>query len=578
MKITTKLTTLAICSILALNITNKAEAFTNDDPVSDPVLKIGLLYSSDVTPSSNLDNYDGVGYAFGYFDDNRNFVEIYDIDVEEITTMKDDNIYLGTDNLYYDTKLSSYKGVVGAYSLELSSNYTRETAKTMASSIQNGYVAYIDGSYKVRVGSYTTASEATEYIANLESALGDTGIKVVEPTTDTYTVTETKTTDILFEYSNDTYFGIMPKGEITWTKGYRYYGGFEYARRSGGDLTVLNVVKMQDYLKGVLPYEMSASWNVEALKAQALCARSYAFQNINKHSAYGFDLCTSTDCQVYRGTSQASDNSDSAVDQTIGEYIDYNGTIATGFFHSSDGGATENSENVWYSALPYLRGVIDIYENTDEISNGVWETTTNNDDIAWILNAKGYSINGVSDMYISAYTDMGNVYTLTIVDLDGKKYNFSKETARTILNSTTKGVTVNSIRYRINEVMPGVSGSTSNTGSSTFYLNEVEFDVDYGFYIQGSGASEYVDSVSGMHVLTSNGTTQLGENQIVEQTTTTETVYIETEPGTYVISGRGWGHNIGMSQYGALAMAKQGFGYREIIQFYFTGTTVTSKN
>ncbi len=70
----------------------------------------------------------------------------------------------------------------------------------------------------------------------------------------------------------------------TWFQGYKYHGGFRYERIGGGDLTVVNVVDLETYIKGVIPYEMSSDWPLEALKAQAICARSYAYSNVSRTS------------------------------------------------------------------------------------------------------------------------------------------------------------------------------------------------------------------------------------------------------------------------------------------------------
>ncbi len=537
---------------------------------TNPILKIGFLYGSTAVPTTNLDNYTGKGHTLGYFDSEFNFTRIYDTDYEPISVVKNSNIYLGTDGLYYDTKLSNSQGVIGSYSIELSTKFYNENDALYSSLTihDNAFLAYIDGEYKVRVGTYTSQSEAENALANIRDQTGDANAYVVSPRSDLYTVTNTKTVKILFQFAdNGRNFGIVPKGDITWTKGYRYYGAFEYSRQEGPDITVVNVVSMQDYIKGVVPYEMSASWAIEALKAQALCARSYAYNCIDKHSRYGFDLCKTVDCQVYNGTGSSTTNSDTAVDQTYGEYIDYNGEIATGFFYSSNGGATEASENVWTQAIPYLRAKYDPYEKTDEVANGVWEQTITNAQIATILQSKGYtSITGVSNMYISEYTDVGNVYTLTVVASNGTKYDFSKERARTILNSTANGVTINSIRYRINEVMDDGSQATGDV-----YINDSLYSTSGDYYIKGENGIENVKDLSGMTVLTANGTNEI---EVSEK----QSVPIAHSNGQYVISGRGWGHNVGMSQFGAKHMAESGYTYEDIIEFYFDGTTVKKYN
>ncbi|MFI3115156.1 MAG: SpoIID/LytB domain-containing protein [Clostridia bacterium] len=543
-------------------------AFDNYHEVSNPVVKIGFLYGSTAVATTNLDNYTGSGHSLGYFTSEYHFINVFDTSYEAISILKNKNIYLGSDSLYYDTKLSNTQGTIGGHSIELSTTFAnRDEAEYTAYSISGAFPAYIDGEYKVRVNTYTSLSEAQSALSGVQALTGDSSAYVVTERTDLYTVTNTKTAKVLFQFANNGQnFGVLPNGDITWTKGYRYYGGFEYSRQSGDNITVVNIVTMQDYLKGVVPYEMSGSWNVEALKAQALCARSYAYNNTSKHSRYGFDLCNSTDCQVYYGTSGATTNSDTAVNETYAEYIDYKGEIATGYYYSSNGGALEASQNVWSSAVPYLVAKYDPYERSDEVYMGVWETTITNAQIAKILQLKGYSeITGVSNMYIKEYTDVGNVATLTVVATNGKSYDFSKETARTILNSTTYGTYANSIRFRINEVMP------SNTPSGEVYVNDEKNSTLGDYYIKGSNGTSQVADLSGMTVLTADGTNELVAYE--EQ----ETVLIPHASGEYVISGRGWGHNVGMSQYGAKHMADAGYTYKEIIEFYFDGTTVVSK-
>ena len=567
MKFFLKLT--AITLLISMSTSNiYASENRESDKIANPTMKIGIFYGSNAVPTTNLDNNTGSGHEFGFFDSKDQFISVFETEYEKITVMKDKNIYLGSDGIYYDSKLSNPKGVVGGYHIQLSKTYNNANdAQYAAMTIhQDAFVAYIDGVYKIRVDSFDSKDNAQKALSQISQATGDSSAYVVSPSEDTFTVTSTKSTKILFEFSSNSSFGIMPKGDTTWNKGYSYNGGFEYSRQNGNDVTVVNVVPMQDYIKGVIPYEMNADWEIEALKAQALCARSYAFNNINKHKKYGFDLCKTVDCQVYNGTSRTNANSDKAVDETFGEFISYGGQIATGFFYSSNGGATEDSENVWSNKVPYLRGKIDPYERTEEVLNGVWEQTITNEQIEWILNAKDYNIDGVSNMYISEYTDMGNVYTLTIVDKNGKEYDFNRERARTILNSTTQDVQVKSTRFRINETMPG--GTPSVSGG--VYVNDEEVDVNQEFSIIGSNGTQTSNSIKGMNVITADGTNEI--NGVSKQTS--DSNKIPTKSGEYVISGRGWGHNVGMSEYGAKHMAQAGYTYKQIIQFYFTSTTV----
>lgn len=103
-------------------------------------------------------------------------------------------------------------------------------------------------------------------------------------------VTETGSGSVLFRFDESGYcFGVRPKGRDTetWCKGYKYPGGFEYRCNDNGTLTVINVVDIEDYVKGVVPYEMDKDWPLEALEAQAVCARTYAAKT--RHPSLGFD-------------------------------------------------------------------------------------------------------------------------------------------------------------------------------------------------------------------------------------------------------------------------------------------------
>jgi hypothetical protein len=113
---------------------------------------------------------------------------------------------------------------------------------------------------------------------------------------------------------------------------------------------------MDEYLKGVVPHEMGVlpNWPLEALKAQAVAARSYATTTY-KHSAEGADVCTTTHCQVWRSTHY--DSTDRAVDETHGVAARYGGNIVQAFFFGHDDGHTRNSEDVWGGYLPYCRAV-----------------------------------------------------------------------------------------------------------------------------------------------------------------------------------------------------------------------------
>lgn len=221
-------------------------------------------------------------------------------------------------------------------------------------------------------------------------------------------------------------------------KQYNYLGNMTF-KISNSKILPINMINVEDYLKGVVGYEMSNSYPVEALKAQAVAARNYALYNVGKHKSKGYDLCDTTDCQVYRGYNSNYGNVIRAVDETKGIVLLYDEKLVGGYFAASNGGYTESSENVWVSALPYLRAY------KDEFDNQGWpygDRVLSASSIESTLKSKGYLAS--TDKFIridlstiKRYTS-GRVSNIEIVYKTStgteKRRAFSKEGARTFLS------------------------------------------------------------------------------------------------------------------------------------------------
>lgn len=379
----------------------------------------------------------------------------------------------------------------------------------------------------------------------------------------TIQVTVTGTDRVLYESDGDT-LGVLPTGRdtATWFRGYRYAGGFEYVL-SGGSLTVINVLDLEDYVKGVVPYEMSSDWPLAALEAQAICARTYACRDSKHLSTYGFDVCSGSDCQVYHGlgssTSYATDRTDQAVDNTAGLKLYYNGSLVqNAVYHASDGGATEDAENVWGSEVPYLQGKEDPYEAQTSIPNYTYTVTYTWEELTWVLQNSGYDIGTVVDAYVSGYTDLGNVDSVTFVDSQGNTLVRTGDNARMAFYSTTLGKNVPSLRFTITGGTGGGSGYAVN-GSGTLLSTLEGVSV-----ISGSGTVGQLEGETHT-AITSSGSTVLTGASSGGQTASASGI---------TITGTGNGHNVGMSQYGAKAMAELGYTYRDILEFYYTDITI----
>lgn len=204
--------------------------------------------------------------------------------------------------------------------------------------------------------------------------------------------------------------------------GRRYRGALELRHRGGG-LTAVNIVPVDGYLRSVVPEEMPVDWPAEAIKAQSVAARSFALASRGRHASEGYDLCTTTHCQLYTGTAAEKSASDAAIKATRGEVLTYGGKPIEALFHTDSGGMTENSEDVWGSHVPYLRAAKDTPAKTMP-----WTKTISRADLERKLAAKGHDIGKVRSIALSPLaigraakdrTASGRVKTMTVKGTKG---------------------------------------------------------------------------------------------------------------------------------------------------------------
>ncbi len=152
------------------------------------------------------------------------------------------------------------------------------------------------------------------------------------------------------------------KDLISTIDGLKYFGGVR-VNKVKGSLTVINLAPTEEYLRGVVGEEMSPAYPLEALKAQAVAARSFALKNRERHDKEGFDLCPTTHCQVYEGF-EDFEIVNKAVDETRGEVLTFKEKIADTNFHADSGGMTEAVADVWGTNVAYLVPVKELLELT----------------------------------------------------------------------------------------------------------------------------------------------------------------------------------------------------------------------
>lgn len=151
----------------------------------------------------------------------------------------------------------------------------------------------------------------------------------------------------------------------------RWYRSEFIIENRGGELVVINNIPLEEYLLGVVPSEMPSKWNYEALKAQAIAARSYAIANRGKRASHGYDLKDTPEDQAYGGATSETATTNSAVIETKGVVITYNQKVIPAYYSASAGGHTVNAGAVWNKDLPYLKSVPSFDENVKKNGHGL---------------------------------------------------------------------------------------------------------------------------------------------------------------------------------------------------------------
>ena len=298
-------------------------------------------------------------------------------------------------------------------------------------------------------------------------------------------------------------------------KGYR--GGLTL-RANNGTMMVINSVPLEDYLYGVVPQEVVPSWPAAALEAQAVAARTYALHTMEQNKGKLYDVSTSTDHQVYNGVSGETQATTNAVNKTKGMVMLYNQRPINALFHSDGGGYTEDSVNVWGSDVPYLKGVKDFSTGT---STSNWTVTTSRQALESKLNA--------------ASKGVGKLKSIQLTPL-GKP---GQQTSDRGVSGRIKSAT-----------FIGTSGKTTVDGDSLRSILGLKSTL-FDFYVNHNPAK---GTGKAYHNFTGNN----------------DTVYIK---------GHGWGHGLGMSQWGAAEMAKRATPgdanyYQTILRHYYSGITL----
>ena len=295
-----------------------------------------------------------------------------------------------------------------------------------------------------------------------------------------------------------------------------YPGDIEFIAK-GGNVQIVVHVYMEDYMLGVLPYEMDNSFPLEALKAQAVAARTYALKKMSVQAAT-YDVVDTTSDQVYNGTPSGNARCAQAVQETSGIVGTVSGEYMASYYTASNGGQTESVKNAWGSgSYSYLQVKDDPYD----LRNG-----------ASIAKSVTFYRNGTTS--VSALTELLRTEAAMLVG------------AGSVEIASINGVTLAEPKY----------------GEPSRVYKKVLVNLTLSGYGDVSVALDYFSQVEGLCSMSIN---------VLKN----ETLTVTEAVGGYKLTARRFGHGVGMSQRGAQQMANEGFSYDQILEFYYPGLTRT---
>ncbi|MCY8836078.1 SpoIID/LytB domain-containing protein [Bacillus atrophaeus] len=313
--------------------------------------------------------------------------------------------------------------------------------------------------------------------------------------------------------------------------GKEYLGTVNFSIESSKYIRPVNEnIPFEDYLKGVVPNEMPASWSLEALKAQSVAARTYSITKA------GSTVADTTAFQVYGGYSWNA-NSTKAVEQTKGKVLKYNGSLITAAYSSSNGGYTEASNEVWASSVPYL-----IAKKDKKDPQSTWTLTLSKKQ----LDTNSLDLNKPASWWSSTNeTNSAQLAGIKNWIMKNKETSAASLKIKSIedlsFSGTTQGQRPKTASLKVNYIVKNSTGSYDSNKSTTITVPVTELRTMIG-------ASAFKSTY----------------------------VTVKKDTSKYTISGKGYGHGIGMSQYGAKARAESGDSYSTILKFYYPGTTLTN--
>lgn len=502
--------------------------------------------------------------------------------------------YYNSNYLVQDAK----SAVIGPYHIKLTDkeyeSYSKalQTANELVANYKINFYPFYNGkSFNIYAGNFINESEASKSRDNLTG--NGISCEIINGLNQYVVVLNASNSPVLIYANNfNVYFSTF-NNEMNCDSikiDGKVYKGKAAFSISDGRLLSINKVSLKNYLYGVLPREIFPTWPQEAVKAQALAARSYAVASIRPNSKLGYDVEDNQNDQVYGGYSAENPITNAYVDSTDGQMIYHEGKVITAFFHSTSGGRTESSENIWITPVPYLKGVEDIYSENTPLAT--WKRTVTKEEA--LTNAREINPN-VKEIYNIVATDVSEngrvlqcIISTDVGDIILKKSDITATFGYRILPSTWFSLTSDCDVYLISEnsfISQQSSGqgdsvldnSSSSSGTSSdgslLDKNNPPQNMEKGTDTEKENPDDKRVSLSNKYIISSSGVSNVS-NSSLNIISSTGVSKLSTVPTAYYFDGKGNGHGIGMSQYGAKKMADEGYTYEQIIKHYYTGVEI----
>jgi stage II sporulation protein D len=331
---------------------------------------------------------------------------------------------------------------------------------------------------------------------------------------------------------------VMPGSQnLTWSG--RSYRGIFLITTQNGKINLINQLLLEEYLQGVVPKEVIPEWPMAALKAQAIAARTFTAASLGRHGAR-FDLCATTHCQVYGGVTAEHPNTNLAVVETAGKVITYNGKIISAFYHAASGGMTDDAANIWMVSSPYLKPVIE------------WDQSS-----PWTQWTRSYNWTELQGIAVRDFPQIGRLTQVLPVSFESD----GKRILRLKLKGDTGEVFISGEQFRYSTGIP-----SSQMQMGIIYGPEPFITLwwTHNLFPEALTAN---NEIPGLAADLLNPPWDLPDPWAWLQ---------DKEPVKMVLRGAGWGHGVGLSQWGARGMSDNGFNERQILEHYYPGSIITS--